>query len=330
MLLERHVRDHDGLLERLEQALETGEITPREVESLLAHGQHPGGDPPTASGVLYTLGAVGVFSGLAIAYGTVFGDLPRTVRMATPYLFPLVALGACIWLAHRGFARWQSDLSGLVGYAALAGAVAASGAASGWVNTGDDVAWLVTVAGLGGVAVVLAVRRATGSEILFGVGLPAALVTAGTAGTYLLGLWESDASGNQLRLGWVVLAEAALAAITAGVLAQRSPVACRFATVWATLGGYAAIVFAGDDLGRFTIWHVVLAGVVIAAFLAAAALDFDALIWLAAVGGAWWVVMIAVVVGSATGAALAVVLAGVGLIGLGLLVARLRRVVDTA
>lgn len=82
MLLERNVRDHDGLLERLEQALETGEITPREVESLLAHGQHPGGDRPTASGVLYTLGAVGVFSGLAIAYGTVFGDLPRAVRMA--------------------------------------------------------------------------------------------------------------------------------------------------------------------------------------------------------------------------------------------------------
>jgi uncharacterized membrane protein YjjB (DUF3815 family) len=79
------------------------------------------------------------------------------------------------------------------------------------------------------------------------------------------------------------------------------------------------------DFSRFTVWHVILAGVVIAAFLTAGAFDLDALIWIAAAGGAVWMVMIAVIVGSATSAALAVVLAGMGLVLLGLLVTRLRR-----
>lgn len=315
----------EQLLARLEEALEGGRVAPEDVERLISRGRRPAPGRPTAARVLYSLGSVVVFCGLAIAYGTIFDGLPRAAQMITPYLFPLVALGGCIWLARRGFAWWQSDLAGLVGYGALAGAFAASASASGWVDTGRETAWFVLVASLVGGAVVAAVHRATRSPHLLGLGLPAALAALGIATSYLAGLWETDPGGDVRHMGWVVLAEAGVAAVAAALLARRDRTACRYAAAWATLGGYAAVMFSGDDLAHLSVWHLILAGVVIAAFLTAAALDFDPLIWIAAVGGAVWVVMIAVVVGSATGAALAVVLAGIGLIGLGLLVTRLRR-----
>ena len=77
-------------------------------------------------------------------------------------------------------------------------------------------------------------------------------------------------------------------------------------------------------LGTVTAWHGILGVTVVAALLVSGAFDFKALIWLGAAGGALWLVMIAVVVGSATNAALAVILAGIGLVALGLLVTRLR------
>jgi hypothetical protein len=310
----------DGeLLGRLAAALDSGAVTAEDLERLLSRGRRETPGRPTATSVLYALGSVVVFCGLAIAYGTVFDDLPWAAQITTPFLFPLAALGGSIWLARRGFASWQSDLAGLVGYVALGAAFGVSAAASGWVHTEREAAAFAAAAALVAVAVVAAVHRAARSPRLLWVGMPAALAALGISAAELVGLLTPR------TVGWVVLAEAGIAAVVAAVLAPRDRRACRYATLWATLGGYAAVAFSPDDLDRFRVWHVVLAGVVIAAFLAAAALDFDALIWIAAAGGAVWVVMIAVVVGSATGAALAVVLAGLGLAGLGLLVARLRR-----
>lgn len=54
-------------------------------------------------------------------------------------------------------------------------------------------------------------------------------------------------------------------------------------------------------------------------------MNFDALLWLAALAGLQWLQAIAVVVGSATNAAFAVVLAGLGLLALGLVVTKLNR-----
>lgn len=315
---------HEQLIGRVAQALDSGLVSAEDLERLLARGRRPPPGGTTAASVLYALGAVVVFCGLGIAYGTIFEDLPRAAQMTTPYLFPLVALGACVWLSRRGFVWWQSDMAGLVGYVALGIAFGVSAAASGWVETGDEVAVFVAGAALVAVVVVAAVHRATRSPRLLWVGMPAALAAFGIAAAYLAGMWEASDSGP-VHLGWVVLAEAGVAAVVAALLANRDRSGCLYATVWATLAGYAAVMASGEDLARFSVWHVVLAGIVIAAFLAAAALDFDLLIWLAAAGGAWWVVLIAVVVGSATGAALAVVLAGIGLVGLGVLVARLRR-----
>ena len=318
----------EELLARLAQALDSGLVGAEDVERLLSRGRRPTPSRPTAAGVLYALGAVVVFCGLGIAYGTVFNDLPWAAQIITPYLFPLAALGACVWLSRRGFAWWQSDLAGLVGYVALGVAFGVSGSASGWLDTDRERAWFVAAAALVAVAVVAAVHRATRSPRLLWVGMPAALAAFGIATAYLAGLWEVDVSGL-VHLGWVILAEAGVAAVVAALLARRDRSDCLYATLWATLGGYAAVMFCGEDLTSFSVWHLILAGVVIATFLTAAALDFDPLIWIGAAGGAWWVVMIAVVVGSATGAALAVVLAGFGLVGLGLLVARLRRTTRT-
>jgi hypothetical protein len=64
---------------------------------------------------------------------------------------------------------------------------------------------------------------------------------------------------------------------------------------------------------------------IVVAFLVAAAMNFNGLLWLAAVAGLQWLQAIAVVVGSATNAAFTVVLTGLGLLGLGALVTRLNR-----
>ncbi len=321
--------ERDRLLARLSEAMDEGRVAPADVERLLSRrpARAPGG--PTAAGVLYALGAVVVFCGLGIAYGTIFGDLPEAAQVITPYVFPLVALVACALLARRGGPSWQTDLAGLVGYVAFGIAVGVSGSASGWLDTGREVAAGVVGASIVAVVVVLLLHRVTGSERLLWVGMPAALAALGIAAAHLAGLWSESVEGYE-RLGWVILAEAGVAAAVAAILARRDRTGCLYASIWAALGGYAAVVFSGEDLSRFTVWHVVLGCVVIATFVAAAALDVDLLIWIGAVGGAFWVMTIALVVGSATGAALAVVLAGLGLVGLGVLVARLLRAPGTA
>lgn len=316
--------EHSRLIARLAEALDEGRVTVDDVERLLARRLARARGGPTAASVLYALGAVVVFCGLGIAYGTLFGELPLAAQVVTPYVFPLVALGVCVMLSRRGAPRWQTDLAGLAGYAAFAVAVGFSGSASGWMETGRGVAANVAVAALAAMAVVHLVHRETASLRLLWTGMPAALAAFGIAVAYLVGLWDAPVEGPQ-RLGWVILTEAVIGAAVAAALATRDRTGCLYAGIWATLGGYAAVLFSGEDLSRFTAWHVILGCVVIAAFVTAAALDLAPLIWIGAAGGAFWVVVIAMVVGSATGAALAVVLAGLALAGLGLLVARLLR-----
>jgi len=65
---------------------------------------------------------------------------------------------------------------------------------------------------------------------------------------------------------------------------------------------------------------------VVATFLTAALLAIDNLIWVGALGGLVWLGMVADVVGSNTDAGAVVVLAGIGLVVLGGLVAQVRRI----
>jgi hypothetical protein len=309
----------DALLARLADALEAGTVDAADVERLLAEARTPRRDRPGVSAVLATLGAVVVLCGLAIAFATVSDDLPRALQVAGPFAFPAAATGGCAWLARRGAARWQTDLLGVVAYAAFAGACVASAWGSGLVDSDGEAAVYVVAAAVPAAAVVATLHRATRSRFLLWTGGPVIPVALGFALAELAGVLTAE------TLPWVLLAEGAVAAAAAGGLLRRGRADGRYALVWAALGGYAAVLFSPDDLDRFRVWHVILAVVVVATFLAADALDFGGLIWVAAAGGALWVVLIAIVVGSATGAALAVVLAGAGMLALGVLVARLRR-----
>jgi hypothetical protein len=310
---------HEDLLRRVGDALEKGALDAADLERLLAGRRPSRRQRPGAPAVLATLGAVVVLCGLAIAFATVFQDLPQALQIAGPFVFPVVATGGGVWLARRGAARWQTDLVGLVAYGSFAGACLASAWGSGLVGSAREAALYCVVAAVPAAAAVATLHRATGSALLLWTGGPAIALAVGIALAELAGIL------SERTLPWIVLAEGAAAAAAGVLMMRRGRADGRYALLWAAACGVAAVLASPDDLSHFRVWHVVLAAVVVAAFLTAAAIDFEALIWLAAAGGALWVILIAVVVGSATGAALAVVLAGLGLLGLALLVTRLHR-----
>ena len=306
------------VIREIDQALKSGRVSVSDLDRLLRtrRGRH---DRPSAASLLYALGAVVAFCGLAMAYATVFSDLPRVMQITTPFVFPVVALAVSILLARRHLG-WQSEVAGLVGCIALAGASAVSIASSGWVDTARQ--------GAGLTAAAAALSAAVGVGLYFGIRSmrlawlyvpPAVGVCVGCL-AYVVGVPVS-------AIGWVVLGEAAMAAGVAWHFVARDRRVCEYAGIWALLGAYAAVFLAATtgNFDHLTIWHVILAVVVAGAFVVAGARDIDAMMWIAALGGAWWVIMIAIIVGSATSAALAVVLAGVALAVLGLVVTRLRR-----
>jgi hypothetical protein len=320
---------HQELLERLVKALDDGRVSEGEIARLIARPSSGSGRKrPQAATILYALGTVMVFGGFALAYGTVFGDLPWLARIASPFTFPVIALGASVALARRQAPRWQVDLAGLVGYASLIAAFATAATASGWVNTAREGATFAAISAVAGLATVLGLHALVASSRLAEIGGPLAVAVFAASTAYAVGIVDGR------MLCWIVLAEAALAAGVAVLVKVAHPGLLGCAIAWATLLSYASIYAAGlgqaYDFGTLNVWHGVLAATVVGVFLTAGALDRNWLIWLGAAGGAAWLVMIAVVVGSATSAALAVVLAGVGLVALGLLVARLRRAAPSA
>lgn len=315
---------HADLVARLARALDDGTVRPADLERLLSP---PRPAAPRASAVLVALGALVAFVGLGIAYATVFDDLGTPAQVATPYLFPSAALAVCIVLARAEGAGWRSDVAGIAGFAALAVAVGVSFGATDAIDSGRAAAGAVAVAALASAGVVAAVHRATGSRRLLWVGMPAALAVLGVALAYLVGGWE-DGPDSSARVAVVILVEAGIAAMVAVALAPRDPPAALAATLWAVVGGYGAVLWSGSDLTDFGVWHLLLAAVVVGAFVCAAVLDSDALLWLGAAGAALWIVTMAVIVGSQTGGALAVVLGGAAIAGLGLLVARVRRTAE--
>jgi hypothetical protein len=304
------------------KALDSGLVSPREVERFVARAgaERGAGVRPTAALVLFAVGGVVVFGGLALAYATVFSDLPRALRLTTPFLFPLAALAVCLILQRRHARRWQAELAGLVTYAALGGACATVGMTSGWLVTDHDVALYAGACAALATVLVIGLWTALRSLNLLVLGLGVTLATLGLSVAELAGLLSEG------RLSWVLLAEALVAACVASLMRRDAPV-CRSVSYWAMAGVWASSVAgisaAGGD--HFSIWHVTLAAGIVIAFLVAAAMNFNGLLWLAALAGLQWLQAIAVVVGSATNAAFTVVLTGIGLLGLGFLVTRLSR-----
>lgn len=312
--------ERDVLVTRVADALDRGLVSPQELDRLLdrAAASRSGEARPTAAAVLSALGAVVVFGGLAIAYGTVFADLPHGLRLTTPFIFPLAALAAVAVLWRRDAALWLREGAGLVVYLALVGAFVTTGSEGGWTTEDHVSGWYVTVCALFGGALAVALFAAIRSLRLLALGLGAAAAALG------LGLAHVAGVSSAGTMAWVVLGEAFIAAAVAVVLFPTSRAGARYASYWAMVGVWAASVAGASAAGpeQLSIWHAVLIAAVVTALIVAAIAGFNGLIWLAALAGLQWLQMIAVVVGSATNSAFAVVLAGLGLLGLGFVVRR--------
>ena len=84
----------------------------------------------------------------------------------------------------------------------------------------------------------------------------------------------------------------------------------------------------GDTgVGSFGLWHIALTLAVAGTLVAAAALDLPGLMWIGALDGLVWIGAISAAVGRSAGWGVAVMLGGAGLVGLALLVARIRPMV---
>jgi hypothetical protein len=306
---------YEALLDQVGEALESGSISRRDLERLLERGrERPSTGRPGISGVLAAIGVLVVFIGLALLYTLQWHNLHGTMRTLSPFLFPALALAAAILLDRAGRPVWESELAGLVGFVALGLAFLA---AAGAFHPGDDGRFGL-VAGATGTAVVIAMHLALRNVRLTGWGLSVALVTL-TA--------SAVAGADRDAAGWVLAGQAAVAFAAGGLLLPRLREAAAAAFRAALLLCYMAALAGQPEYGfrHLSVWHMILSLAVVAAFVLAVSLDLDGLVWIGVIGSLVWLAMAAAVIGTSSGWALAMVLVGLGLVGLSLLVAGLRR-----
>ena len=304
---------YDDLLTELRTALASGRVEEADVRRLLARSGRV--RRPRVTGVLRAAGAVVFLLGLALLFGARYDGYPYAVKLAGPFVFPAIALGAAVVLHRRGRPRWEIELAGAVGYVALGLAYLVAGAA------GDAGSTYGLAASASAVAVVAAMHAAVRIVRLTSWGLTVSLV-AFTG-------FASDAAGflSEDTIAWLFAVQAAAAlGIGAGFLRRGGREiganALRSASLLALLACSYGIGEA--DTGRFGGWHLALTLVVAGTLVGAAALDLSGLMWIGALGGVVWVGAIAAVVGESAGWALAVMLGGAGLVGLAVAIARLR------
>jgi len=303
------------LLGRVSRALEQGDITPAELERLLRGRSRDERRRPDAASVLAALGVGVAFAGVALLYAVQFQDMSRGAKLVTPFLFPAAATGLAAVLAASHRPRWQVNAAGMVGQIALAAAFLVAGA----VVAPADGARFGAVCAAAAIIEVLACHRLIGSVWLTGWGLSASIVAFCSF---------SATSAGIDQLGPLLLAEALVAAAVAALLLAGGWELGVAAARTASLLAYGAAL-AGQDAerwGQASVWHLVISVAVVATFLTAALLAIDNLIWVGALGGLVWLGMVADVVGSNTDAGAVVVLAGIGLVVLGGLVAQVRRI----
>jgi hypothetical protein len=111
-------------------------------------------------------------------------------------------------------------------------------------------------------------------------------------------------------------------------LFERSRAAAASALRTSLLLFYLASLVGQAESGcpdHLSVWHLVISVAVVIAFTLAVSLELDGLVWIGALGALIWLGMCAEVIGSSSGWATALVLVGLGLVGLGMLVAALRK-----
>ncbi|HVG68228.1 MAG TPA: hypothetical protein VM785_08525 [Gaiellales bacterium] len=316
---------YDELLSRTQTMLESGDLSPEALGRFL--DLRAPRRRPDAAAILTALGIAVAYAGVAIAYAIGFEDMSRLAQELTPFAFPAVAIGASVVLAQTGRPLWQAEAAGLVGQVALAAAfVTLAG-----VLDPQNPAAFGTLCGLAATIEVLACHRLIGSVRLTGWGLSASVVALVSFGAASVG--DRSSGDSPIGVSGMLLIEAGAAALLAAwLVAKRSDFAPHAARTASLLAYAAAVVgLLTDEYPRdLHAWHFVLALTAVFTFLAAAVLRMDALIWVGALGGLIWLGAISQVVGNSSGAAWMVVLAGVGLVGLGALVRTVRAIVSPA
>ena len=303
---------YDPLVEDVRAALEQGTLDPGELRRLLARTDRR--DRPDVAGLLRAAGAILLLFAAASLYGIGFDSYPTAVQAVTPFGFPALVLATTVQLHRRGRARWEVELSGMVGYVALGLAYLASGAA---VDGGDGYGM---AAGLTATAVVLVMHALVRVVRLTAWGLSASLVAFTTFASDLSGVLSGSTAP------WLLAAQAAVAVVTGVALLHRSREAAanalRAAAILGLLASLVGVAHSwSDSIGP---WHAALTVVVAATLLAAATLDMPQLMWVGALGAAAWLFVLAIPVGQSVGWVVAVMLCGGGLVGLSALVRRMR------
>ncbi len=303
---------YDDVLAELRAALESGQVDERDVRRLLARADRA--QRPGPVGLLRAAGAIVFLLGLGLLFGLGYDGYPYAGQLVGPFLFPAAALGTAIVLHRRGAKRWEIELAGMVGYVALGLAYMTAGVAA------DAGPGYGLVASASAVAVVAAMHAVVRHVRLTSWGLSASLVAFTGFASDIAGFLADDTAA------WLVAGQFALA-LAVGILLLRRDreVAANALRTAALLAPVACAFGLGDGgFGSFGLWHLALTAAVAGTLLAAAALDLPGLMWIRAGDGLFWICAVAAVAGQSVGWAVAVMLAGVGLVGLALLVARLR------
>ncbi len=305
------------ILTRTEAALAAGRISERDLEHLLQRrADRPGSARPDTAGVLAAIGLMVAFLGVALLFGLRWHDLHGGVRVLSPFLFPAAALALAVGLSRSGRPVWQSELAGIVGFVAL---VLAFLAAADAFHPRDNGLFGVVAAAIGTAAVV-ALHLQLRNARLTGWGLSVALVAlTGSAAAY--------AGAGSHDVARVMAGHAAVAGAIGALLFARSRLAAVPAIRTSLLLWSIAAVdgTSGDGYQHLSVWHAVISLTVVAAFVLSSALELDGLVWVGALASLAWLGMLAAVIGSSAGWAIALLLAGAGLVGLALLVAGVRR-----
>jgi hypothetical protein len=207
------------------------------------------------------------------------------------------------------------DRRGLVGYVSLALAFLAAGVSFDPADGGR----FGLLAGVLGTCVVVGMHLVLRSVRLTGWGLSVALIAVTGSAAAVAGV-------DREATGWVLLAQAAVAALAGGLLVRRSREAAAAAFRTALILAYMAAVAGGADVGygHLSGWLLVISLSVVATFVLAVSLGFDGMIWIGVAGSLVWLAMAAAAIGSSAGWAFALVLVGSGLVALSLLVNALR------
>jgi hypothetical protein len=306
---------YDALLDDIRAGLDSGQVEEADLRRLLARADRS--TRPDVAGVLRAVGAIVFLFGLALVFGIGYDDYPYVVKLVGPFAFPALALAAAIGLHHRGRRRWEVELAGMVGYVALGLALLTAGAAA---DAGSGYGLAASAAAI---AVVIAMHAAVRLVRLTSWGLSASLVAFTAFASDLGGFLTSGTAP------WLLTAQFAFALAVGIALAHRNREAAanalRSAALLALLACSFGIGSAGFD--SFGMWHIALTLAVAGTLVAAAAFDLPGLMWIGALDGLVWIGAISAAVGRSAGWGVAVMLGGAALVGLALLVARIRPIV---